>query len=92
MLRKDKVIICQLIGGLGNQMFQYVFYKYLSLVKNIELELDLSGFGTHIIHNGYGLNSVFGIEENIAPLTRILKYKSKSSLFFKIENKFLLNT
>ena len=50
MLRKDKVIIGQLIGGLGNQMFQYVFYKYLSLVKNIELELDLSGFGTHSLH------------------------------------------
>jgi hypothetical protein len=38
------MIISRIIGGLGNQMFQYAFGKYLSIKKCTELKLDLCGF------------------------------------------------
>jgi len=34
------VIISRLLGGLGNQMFQYAIGRYLSLKYNVELKLD----------------------------------------------------
>jgi hypothetical protein len=38
------MIIVQLTGGLGNQMFQYAAAKALSIKKNTELLLDVSSF------------------------------------------------
>ena len=62
------MIIGQVIGGLGNQMFQYSFYKYLILKKQVKLKLDLSCFENYDLHNGYELENVFWIEEDIATL------------------------
>jgi len=57
--------IVRFTGGLGNQMFQYAFYK--SLKKNNQKVLaDLSPFEGHECHNGFELNHVFGIELNKA--------------------------
>lgn len=81
------MIIGQIIGGLGNQMFQYAFYKYLSLSKNCNLKLDLSLFENYKLHNGYELEDVFGIAEEVAVEDEIKVFKSKYSLLFKIENK-----
>ena len=36
------MIITQLKGGLGNQMFQYAFGRYLAVKNNTELKLDLT--------------------------------------------------
>ena len=81
------MIIGKIIGGLGNQMFQYAFYKYLSLHKKSNLQLDLSSFNDYELHNGYELEKVFGIREEIASVDEIDRYKSKYPLLFKIENK-----
>lgn len=83
------MIIGNIIGGLGNQMFQYAFYKYLSLNKKINLKLDLSSFNGYELHNGYELEKVFGIREEIANEDEIQCYKSKYPLLFKVENKLL---
>lgn len=48
-----------LIGGLGNQMFQYAFAKTLSLDYNTDLYVKSSS----IIYRPYLLN-IFGIEDN----------------------------
>jgi hypothetical protein len=38
------MIVVKIIGGLGNQMFQYAMGKYLAVKHSTELKLDLSGF------------------------------------------------
>lgn len=81
------MIIGQIIGGLGNQMFQYAFYKYLSVNKKTDLKLDLSLFDNYLLHNGYELQNVFDIDEQIATQDEVKRLKSKCSLLFKIENK-----
>ena len=39
-----EMIIVRLIGGLGNQLFQYACGRNLALTNDTELKLDLSGF------------------------------------------------
>ncbi len=38
------MIITQLLGGLGNQMFQYALGRKLSCMHKVSLKMDLSGF------------------------------------------------
>lgn len=49
------VIIVRIIGGLGNQMFQYAMGRSLSLDHHAELKLDLTDFKPHFLH-AYALN------------------------------------
>lgn len=52
--------IVQCIGGFGNQMFQYAFYKSLES-KFSDVKLDVSPFKNYKTHNGFELEKVFGI-------------------------------
>jgi hypothetical protein len=54
------MIIIQILGGLGNQMFQYAFYKSLQN-EGINVYADLSHFEQYPLHNGYELERVFNI-------------------------------
>lgn len=54
--------IVRVIGGLGNQMFQYCFFLYLRK-KQIETKLDITDFNDYSLHQGYELNRVFGIND-----------------------------
>ena len=58
------MIITQLNGGLGNQMFQYAAGRCLACSLNTELKLDISPFRQENVR-GYDL-SVFSIKEHIA--------------------------
>lgn len=65
--------IVKIMGGLGNQMFQYAFLKSLILRNRNELDdaylnvkVDLSWFDTSNDHNGYELDRVFNIKVPIA--------------------------
>jgi hypothetical protein len=58
------MIIVQLIGGLGNQMFQYAAARALAVRHSTDLKLDISHFKTNEIRK-YEL-SCFGIQESIA--------------------------
>lgn len=48
-------------GGLGNQMFQYAFYKMLESKGN-NIGCDLSFFKNNKAHNGYELENIFNIK------------------------------
>lgn len=83
------MIIGKVIGGLGNQMFQYTFYKYLAYTKNVNLKLDLEDFKNYDLHNGFELKKVFDVKESISFDIENFSYKSKFTLLFKLENKLL---
>ena len=56
------MIITHLIGGLGNQLFQYAIAYDLSLRHNTKVILDISGFDSYKLHN-YSLQH-FNIPQN----------------------------
>jgi hypothetical protein len=60
------MIIPQIIGGLGNQMFQYAMARKISLEKGYVLKLDVSKFKNYSLHHGYELNRIFPINTEAA--------------------------
>lgn len=64
--------IVQVIGGLGNQMFQYAFYS--ALKKHYEnVEIDTSLFSRYKLHNGFELANIFGVQFKEASLLKRLQ-------------------
>jgi hypothetical protein len=56
-----KIIVSNLIGGLGNQMFQFACGRALSLRLNKDFKITTSQFDSYLLHNGYELNNIFNI-------------------------------
>lgn len=54
-------------GGLANQTFQYIFYRFaqLSVPENGPWYLDDSFFWVKKQHNGYELEKVYGVKPNL---------------------------
>lgn len=59
-------IYISLIGGLGNQMFQYAAGRALSLRRQTDLRLDVSGFADYHLHQGFELKRVFACPAKLA--------------------------
>lgn len=49
------MIIVKVVGGLGNQMFQYAYAKALQQ-KGYSVQIDISKFKKYKLHGGYQLN------------------------------------
>ncbi|PQJ77700.1 alpha-1,2-fucosyltransferase [Polaribacter porphyrae] len=80
------MIIVRIIGGLGNQMFQYAYAKSLQ-TKGYKTFIDTTGFRNYKLHGGYGLD-LFKIDiENSLPFTNFL---SKIRLIKSLKEKSLL--
>jgi len=60
------VIVSQIIGGLGNQMFQYAAGRVLSLERGQPWRLDISGYSGYGLHQGFELQRVFNCPIEIA--------------------------
>lgn len=60
------MVIPNLIGGLGNQMFQYAAGRAISLGCNATLRLDISGFANYGLHQGFELQRIFNCPAEIA--------------------------
>lgn len=67
------MIISHLIGGLGNQMFQYAASRALSIERDVPLYLDIQDFQSYALHNGYELERVFNISTPLAGDTELKK-------------------
>ena len=65
------MLISKLIGGLGNQMFQYAMGRALSLQHDVPLRLDISGFTNYGLHQGFELLRLFKCTADIASQTDI---------------------
>jgi hypothetical protein len=68
------MLLVNLTGGLGNQMFQYSFAKALQ-AKGYEVKLDISTFETYTLHGGFGLEH-YSITIPIASKEELLPYKT----------------
>lgn len=53
------MIISHIIGGIGNQMFQYALGRSRSLARGTDLRLDVSDFAGYGLHHGFQLSEVF---------------------------------
>ena len=60
------MVITHILGGIGNQMFQYAAARALSLSKGQQLYLDVQDFEGYSLHSGFQLNTVFGLDAKLA--------------------------
>ena len=60
------MVITNVIGGLGNQMFQYAAGRALSLERGVSLRLDVSRFASYELHQGFELERLFKCKAGIA--------------------------
>lgn len=74
-------------GGLGNQMFQFAFVRYLELM-NKDVKLNISDFKIHSHHQGFELKKVFGIDENYNENECTFAIR-RNSVFFRAAQKLL---
>lgn len=81
------MIIVHLMGGLGNQLFQYSFGRNIALKNNCELKLDISSYENYEWHE-YSL-APFNVEATIASTHEIKKLHEKHNRLF---NKILRKT
>ena len=75
------MVISNILGGLGNQMFQYAAGRALALRNKTELRLDISGFKNYALHQGFELQRVFSCPTAIASpgdIRQILDWQSSS--------------
>lgn len=84
------MIIVKLIGGLGNQMFQYALGRHLSQKNKVELKIDITGFESYKLHK-YSLDA-FNIKKILASKSEIDKFKKYQTRHGKkwfLYNKFI---
>lgn len=80
------MVIVQIIGGLGNQLFQYAAGRALANYHNVELKLDITAFernDSQYIYRIFSLDN-FNIEKNIAGKNEIKDLINKYNLPGKI--------
>jgi hypothetical protein len=68
------MIVTRLIGGLGNQLFQYSAGRRLAYARGAVLKLDVSGFEDYALRR-YALGT-FNIEENFATPEEVARLTS----------------
>jgi len=84
------MIIVRIIGGLGNQMFQYAFYKNLES-KYSNVKCDVIGYEKYKLHNGFNLEKAFNLKVNKASIEEIksVTHLYETSIFSKIIRKVI---
>jgi len=66
--------IVKILGGLGNQMFQYAFYVALKKrFPNERILIDTSCFRGYPLHNGFEIDDIFSLKSDIATWKDIAK-------------------
>lgn len=56
------MIVSAILGGIGNQMFQYAAGRALAVSRSESFMVDLAGFENYSLHQGYELQRVFDLE------------------------------
>ena len=71
------MVMVKIIGGLGNQMFQYALGRKIAYLNDEMLKLDISGFETYDLHN-YSL-SHFNISGDDATKSEIRAFRGSNN-------------
>jgi hypothetical protein len=71
------MIVVKLIGGLGNQLFQYALGRHLAEINSTLLKLDLSGFEEYKLQR-YGLHC-YNIWQHIASIEELKAFKQENN-------------
>ena len=79
------MVIVKIIGGLGNQMFQYAYAKALQ-GKGYDVKIDISGFETYNLHGGYQLDK-YNINIAIATKNELENFKISNTLLSRVFRK-----
>lgn len=83
------VVIVKVLGGLGNQMLQYAFYKKL-IHNEIDAKLDINDLKNYELHNGYELDRLFSISPKYATLEECYAMgKPQRGFFGRIKRKLI---
>ena len=82
------MIIVKIIGGLGNQMFQYAYAKALEF-RGYDVKIDTSSFKNYHLHGGYQLN-LYNIDLEVSTKKENDKYGG-TNFFSKLFLKFGIN-
>ncbi len=86
------MIVTELQGGMGNQMFQYAVGRHLSVIHNAPLYLDTCFLNARSPKKNFTFRSydisIFNIDASIAPLKIAKAYGFQKSIFIKIISRF----
>ncbi len=78
------MLIVQLKGGLGNQLFQYAFGRRLAIIRNEEFLLDSEGLKNDLVTNRHFSLEPFKIKGDLAEEAKIIEIKYPLGLITKI--------
>ena len=79
------MIISRIIGGLGNQMFQYAIAKLIAMKNNDIFKLDISFYPSQSLRR-YELY-FFNIDEKLASKDEIISLSGSNNFLYKIGRK-----
>lgn len=82
------MIVVKLIGGLGNQLFQYAFSKKVEN-QGFNIYHDVSDFKYYKKHGGLEIDKFFDLELKLAPLSISKKWQGKGYTIGALKRKFL---
>jgi len=86
------MILIRLMGGLGNQMFQYAAARSLAAEMNTALKIDISLLldhsGENLVIRDYELGNIFQIKEDFAEPALVKRFNPQpQNLLERIQNK-----
>ncbi len=82
------MVIVKLIGGLGNQLFQYALGRRIAKTRGAPLKLDVSSFATYKLHGGYVLDAL-DIKADIATPGEVERLIGRPTLIRRVLRRVL---
>lgn len=81
--------VVKILGGLGNQMFQYAFYLWVKKhYPNDIVKLDLSDFANYKLHDGFLLEYIFQAPMEVASIKDLKALgEDKTSFSYRLRRK-----